>query len=110
MAGKRTSDDAHPRDTHSSHPHCESEGVFAHGLTHDVKMIIDEACPGGVRQEISAEKLLDRLHQFLITHKSKAYNAIASFGDTYESTVRRSNESDNFRVRNTSHTLNRDKI
>jgi hypothetical protein len=85
MAGKRTSDDAHPRDTHSSHPHCESEGVFAHGLTHDVKMIIDEAFPGGVRQEISAEKLLDRLHQFLITHKSKAYNAIASFGDTYES-------------------------
>ena len=85
MVGKQRTSDAHPRDTHSSHPHCESEGVFAHGLTHDVKTIINEAFPGGVRQDISAEKLLDRVHVFLINHKSKAYNAVASIGDKYES-------------------------
>jgi hypothetical protein len=85
MAGKQRASDEHPRDTHSSHPHCESEGVFRHGLTHDVKTIINEAFPGGVKLEISAEKLLDRVHQLLINHKSKACNAIASSGDKYES-------------------------
>jgi hypothetical protein len=85
MVGKQTTSDAHPRDTHSSHPHCKSEGVFTHGLAHDVKKIVNEAFPGGVRQETSAEKLLDRLHQFLINHKSKAHNAIASLGDKHES-------------------------
>jgi hypothetical protein len=85
MVGKGETDDARRKDAHSSHQDCESKGIFAYGLTHVVKMIINEAFPSGIRKTISTDILLDQVHQFLIDHKSEEYNSIAKTGHKYES-------------------------
>jgi hypothetical protein len=84
MVGKGETNDGRPKYEHSSHHHCASEGILAHGLTHDVKGIIDAAFPLGISKQMSRGTLLDHVHQFLLDHASEEYNLIASTPDKYE--------------------------
>ena len=66
MVGKGETEGRHLKDARSSRHLCVSEGVFARGLAHDMKMIVDEALPSGIRKERPADACLDQVHQFLL--------------------------------------------
>ena len=85
MVGKGENDGHHPKGSHSLHQDCKSKGLFAHGLTHHVKAIIDKAFPSGFRKDIAERTLLDQVHKFLIHHESEEYNLIANTAHLYES-------------------------